>query len=189
MMGISILCGGKNSRMGEEKGLLLWQKKRFIDHILEAVEPFSTEIHLIHNGINFSDLPYPIIKDIYVEKGPLGGIHSALVHSTFEKNLILSCDMPLVTKEYIAYFLSEVNENNQISVAQTNKKIHPLCGIYSKSVLKELQKRIKDNDLKLINFILARDSQQIEITPKYASCLSNINSKEDLIDLKKRYEY
>ncbi|HEX8014674.1 MAG TPA: NTP transferase domain-containing protein, partial [Flavobacterium sp.] len=36
-----ILCGGKSSRMKSEKGLVLFQGKPFIEHIIQAVLPIT----------------------------------------------------------------------------------------------------------------------------------------------------
>ena len=95
-MQVSILCGGKSSRMQSEKGLVLYQNKPFIEHIIEAVLPISNNIQLVTNTNDYNYLAYKKIKDVVVDKGPLGGIYSALIHSDSEINLILSCDIPLI---------------------------------------------------------------------------------------------
>ncbi|TEB40615.1 molybdenum cofactor guanylyltransferase, partial [Flavobacterium circumlabens] len=44
---VFILCGGKSTRMQSEKGLVLFQKKPFIEHIIQAILPITEEIKLI----------------------------------------------------------------------------------------------------------------------------------------------
>ena len=44
---VFILCGGKSSRMQSEKGLVLFQGKPFIEHIIKAILPVSDQIKLI----------------------------------------------------------------------------------------------------------------------------------------------
>lgn len=46
-MQVSVLCGGKSSRMRSEKGLSLYNDKPFIAHIVEAVLSITTTIRLI----------------------------------------------------------------------------------------------------------------------------------------------
>ena len=101
-MQVSILCGGKSSRMQSEKGLVLYQNKTFIEHIIEAVLQISKTVQLITNGSDYDYLPYRKIKDIIIDKGPIGGIYSALVNSETEMNLILSCDIPLISTKMAA---------------------------------------------------------------------------------------
>ena len=36
-----ILAGGKSSRMGTEKGLIIYKNKPFVEHIIEAMKSFS----------------------------------------------------------------------------------------------------------------------------------------------------
>ena len=98
---LSILCGGKSSRMQSEKGLVLFNEKPFIEHIIEAALPISNEIQLVTNTSHYDYLPYKKIKDIELDKGPIGGIYSALVYSNSDNNLILSCDVPLISTELL----------------------------------------------------------------------------------------
>ena len=37
---VFILAGGQSSRMGQDKGLLIWQGKTFVEHILAVVQPW-----------------------------------------------------------------------------------------------------------------------------------------------------
>ena len=64
--------------MQSEKGLVLYKSKPFIEHVIDAVLPISNNIQLVTNSNNYDYLAYPKIKDIIVDKGPLGGIYSAL---------------------------------------------------------------------------------------------------------------
>ena len=113
---VFILCGGKSSRMQSEKGLMLFQGKPFIEYIIEAALPISSEIQLVTNTANYDYLPYQKIKDIELDKGPIGGIYSALVHSESELNLILSCDIPLISTELLTALIAKHLTNFEVSV-------------------------------------------------------------------------
>ena len=47
-----ILAGGTSSRMGTDKGLILYKNKAFVKHIIEAMEPLVDNIIIISNNIN-----------------------------------------------------------------------------------------------------------------------------------------
>ncbi len=99
---VFILCGGKSSRMQSEKGLVLFQDKPFIEHIIQAILPITDKIKLITATKEYDYLQYEKIPDLISDKGPLGGIYTALSNSETEFNLILSCDIPLISTELLS---------------------------------------------------------------------------------------
>lgn len=182
-MQVSILCEGKSSRMQSEKGLVLYQNKSFIEHIIEAVLPISNNIQLITNSIDYDYLAYKKIKDIVVDKGPLGGIYTVLVHSKTEMNLILSCDIPLISTEIIQELIEKHTANFDISVFEDSDRIHPLIGIYSTRCFPILKKAIDATDLKMMRFIRNVNHQLIPIADEKRHLLKNINSVAELNEL------
>lgn len=139
-MQVSILCGGKSSRVQSIKGLVLYQNKPFIEHIIEAVLSILINIQLITNTNDYDYLAYKKIKDIVVDKGPLGGIYTVLVHSETEMNLILSCDIPLISTEILLELIENHGTNFEVSVFKDTDRIHPLIGIYATSLIPVLKK-------------------------------------------------
>lgn len=182
-MQVSILCGGKSSRMQSEKGLVLYQNKPFIEYIIEAVLPISDNIQLITNTGDYDYLAFRKIKDIVVDKGPLGGIYSALVHSETEMNLILSCDIPLISTEILRDLIEKYTSNFDVSIFEDTNRIHPLIGVYSKKILPVLKEAIDGNDLKMMRFISNVKCQFIPITEAKRHLFKNINSVAELNEL------
>ncbi len=174
---VYILCGGKNKRMGTEKGLVKINGKSFIELIVNAVSNFSKDIFLVTDNENYASLGYPIINDFYKNKGPVSGIFSALNHSKNDQNLILSCDIPyinfqtlelIVKKHYLA--------NKKITIAKDTSNIHPLIGIYHKSIKSVFNKSILKGNLRLINVLEKIDVQHVMFNNSSKKFLKNINS-------------
>ena len=182
-MQIAILCGGKSSRMQSEKGLVLYKNKPFVEHIIEAVLPISNNIQLVTNGNEYDYLGYKIVKDRIENKGPLGGIYSAIFHSDSEINLILSCDIPLISTEIVSELIQKRSVDFDIAVFKDLDKIHPLIGIYSKNLIPNIEKAIDNDELKMMDFISRNKHQLIPIEEKNRQLFRNINSHEDLQEL------
>ncbi|WP_456314574.1 molybdenum cofactor guanylyltransferase [Pseudomonas shirazensis] len=180
---VFILCGGKSSRMQSEKGLVLFQNKPFIEHIIRAILPISKDITLITNTKDYDYLAYQKIPDIIIDKGPLGGIFTALSHSDTEFNLILSCDIPLISSELLSELISKHNAEALITVFASESRLHPLIGIYSKKILPVIKSAIDNNDLKMMNLIANVPHQIITIEESENFHLTNINSVDELNDL------
>jgi molybdenum cofactor guanylyltransferase len=180
---VSILCGGKSSRMESEKGLVLWRNKAFIEHIIEAVLPITNNIQLITNTQEYNHLSYPKVNDIIAEKGPLGGIYSALESTKTELNLILSCDIPLISTEILLELIQKHNLKTDISILADELKIHPLIGVYNRSILTIIKQSIEENDLKMMHLLEKVNHQIIKVGSDKTDQLKNINTISELKEL------
>lgn len=167
--------------MQTEKGLVDYNGKPFIQWVINAVKPFSDAIHLVTNNNDYSGFEYPLIEDIYKDKGPVGGIYSALKHSDSDHILILSCDIPNITTNVLKhYLLNHFQEDIDVMMLADNHKISPLIGIYSKSVLDGFETAIKTDKLKLMLVIKDYNFKTIEVTGDDKNALVNINTKDEL---------
>jgi len=189
-----ILCGGKSSRMLTNKALLKLNVRTVIEIIAETMKSIFSEVLISTNGIDdYKYLNLPLIKDIFTHKGPLAGIHSALKYSSTEKNFIISCDMPLISKEMIKYIAS-YKSDKKIILPETEGRIQQLCGIYSKSLLPGIEEIIldseKDRNIKgsiydLIERVSA-DIVNVESLTFYdKNYFLNMNTPEDYEQIKK----
>lgn len=96
-----ILAGGKSQRMGTDKWLLLLKGKPFISHIYEAMKPiFGDNIVIVSSNPEYDKYGYKRIEDLISNKGPVGGLYTALKQSKTKFNLVLSVDVPLVQQIY-----------------------------------------------------------------------------------------
>lgn len=166
--------------MRSEKGLVLYKSKPLIEHVIAAVLPISSNIQLITNAKDYDYLKYKIVKDIIVNKGPMVGIYSALTNSDSEINLILSCDIPLISTEILLELIEKHNVNFDVTVFEDKERIHPLIGIYSKEILLVLKKAIDENELKMMQFLTKVKTQKIQIENNQRQLFKNINSVTEL---------
>lgn len=175
-----ILCGGKSSRMKRDKGLVTFDGMTFTGHIINTLRKVTDEIYLVTANENYREFGLPIIADQYEDKGPLGGIHAALNHTESSRVLILSCDVPLITKPVLNQILKSVYANPaaQIHFAKDEAKWHPLIGCYSRSLVQKSEVALQSNHLKLMDFVKNQDYQEVGIAD--SKSLNNINTPEAL---------
>ena len=140
-----ILAGGESTRMGTNKSLLKIGGITIIERVVNLMRDLFQEVILITNqSEEFSFLKLPMYEDIYKNTGPLAGIHSALVHTTTDKNFIISCDMPLMTADVIKY-LVEYPTDKLITIARADNYVQQLCGIYNRSLIHYIVNIIDEN--------------------------------------------
>ncbi|MEP0862531.1 MAG: molybdenum cofactor guanylyltransferase [Ignavibacterium sp.] len=186
-----ILAGGKSSRMGKNKSLLRIGNQTIIERIADLMKSIFSEVILITNTpAEYSFLNLPTFEDIYKWKGPLAGIHSALVHSTTEKIFVLSCDVPLMSKEMIEYIV-DYKSDKPIIFCEAAGYHQPLVGVYSKIILKEIENFISMTEVSDKSFHHFLKSVEAEIIhPEKLSFYKdelffNVNRPEDFEELKK----
>lgn len=178
-----ILAGGKSSRMGSDKGLVLLNGKPMISYIIEILKKMQIPIIIISNNENYKQFGLPVFADIIKEKGPLGGIYTGLKNSKTESNIIVSCDVPFLSNRIIELLINKDN-GYPISIVQSNGKIHPLIGLYSKKIVKKLFDTILMEKLKVRSFIEEFPLNTIELDKQeileYENEIRNINTQEEL---------
>ncbi|WP_166923669.1 molybdenum cofactor guanylyltransferase [Flavobacterium poyangense] len=179
---VFILCGGKSADLQSDRGLVLFQGKPFIEHIIRAVLPITKKIKLVTTTKEYNYLTCKKIPDIITDKGPLGGIYTALMNSKTEFNLILSCDIPLISTQLLLELISKHTEEAGITIFESSSKMHPLIGIYSKKILPAIKEAIDSNQLKVMDLIARTPHQVIAIGESENFHLSNTNSADELND-------
>lgn len=146
-----ILAGGKNSRMGSDKGMLEVEGKKIVDRIISVIKPFVQEVIIVSNGANYDKLEYAVYKDIVKDAGPMGGIHAALQNSKTEKILVVSCDMPFVSKEVILALIREADSGEVVLPEHGDSHTEPLCAVYSKSCFSKFAELLNRGEWKMKN--------------------------------------
>lgn len=177
---LAILAGGKSSRMNyNNKALLNYKEKAFIEHIIEAGKNFEKTIIVANNKEVYKQFKVDIVSDIYAGNGPLSGIHSALINSETDKVLCIACDMPLISKNALE-LLSSMDDNYEVLVPKVNGRLQPLCSIYSKSAIGKIENALKNKENKLQKLI--GTLKFVEVDEKNFSIeeFFNINTPDDL---------
>ena len=192
-----ILCGGESSRMQTNKALLKLGDKTVIEIVAEKLKSIFNEVLISANDSKEYDfLKLPVVNDIFIGKGPLAGIHSALKYSSTENNFIISCDMPLISIELINYLIN-LNSEKSILLPKSNGRIQQLCGIYSQSVIEEIEnifklseknKNIKGSIYELLERVIVEFIDIDDLNFYNKNIFLNMNSPEDYKLIKNIYE-
>lgn len=177
-----ILAGGKSSRMGTDKGLLLFNGKPLVQWIIEQLFPVISNVVIVSNNHAYEQFGSLVIEDLIKDIGPAGGIHSALNHTPSEQIFIVSCDMPFITTHAVKYMIQN-SLNSQIALPLFHSKIQPLFGVYSRHCLPKWKQLIDQGSVKLQEMILHFDLLKVDIEKDglFGDFLfTNINNENDL---------
>jgi molybdopterin-guanine dinucleotide biosynthesis protein A len=111
-----------------------------------------------------------IVEDRWPGEGPLGGIITALEDAAAsaartEWNLILSCDMPFLTREWLA-FLGErtAKSKAQVVFAHSGSGPEPLCACWQASAAAKLRSGFERGVRKVMEGIALLRSEVLDET-------------------------
>lgn len=181
----AILAGGRSTRMGINKALLEFGGEQIIQRLLRTIRPLFPEIMIVANDPDaYADLGVPIWPDRIPEKGALGGIYTAVFHSTSPQTFCIACDMPFANPTVIAY-LRDAAPGYDVVVPRTPDGYQPLHAVYGKSCLPHMAAMIRADRLKidrLFPAVRVRTVAEEELRPMDLSllCFVNVNTREEL---------
>ena len=128
-----ILAGGESSRMGRDKALLELSGEALIVRTARLVESASERCTVVGDSVRLEGFELDVIEDEFPGAGPLGGIATALRSSEVEWNLIVACDLPYLTREWLEFLIEHAVQSDSDAVLPMNERgAEPLCAMYHK---------------------------------------------------------
>ena len=182
-----ILAGGQSRRFGENKALFKLNGKRVIERIVETARAVCPDVYVVVKDKKaFESLKLPLVEDLYSVQSPIVGIYTALEVSRGGNVLILSADIPLIKRDVLRILMDSYRE--PVTVFKIGDRVHPLIGIYSKTLKGTLKEYIESGHRSVMGFLERTGFNAIEqeavmrVDPELDSFL-NMNTKEDLKEL------
>ncbi|MEZ5671253.1 MAG: molybdenum cofactor guanylyltransferase MobA [Thiotrichaceae bacterium] len=139
-----ILAGGRATRMGgEDKGLVKWQDKCLIQHVIHALHPHVSTllINANRNLERYQEITgLPIITDIIADyPGPLAGIATGLQHAATEHVLFVPCDSPFIPVQLVPRLYQAMQQQHaHISTVILQGRLQPVFALMQRSLLPDL---------------------------------------------------
>jgi molybdopterin-guanine dinucleotide biosynthesis protein A len=183
-----ILAGGKSSRMGEDKGFLKLNGKTFMSSIIAALNPIVGEIIIVSNNSEYDVFNLKRVADSMEDSGPLAGLYSGLLYSETENNIVLSCDVPLISTSVLKKLLEGAPSEAEVIQFESEGKTMPLVAMYKKKCRHHFLKLLQTNERRLRFAIDQLDVKTITLDSELGKTVRNINTISELKDLKHEFK-
>lgn len=181
-----ILAGGRSSRFGSNKALALIDGRPLIQHVSGLILGLFQECLLVTNTPEvYAFLSLPMTPDRYRGKGPLAGIHAALLNISRPRAFVVACDMPSVSPALIRYLCSVNGQEYDAIIPWLGSGQEPLYGIYHKRALKVIESLMQKNLFPVIRALedlkvrWVTEEEVLSVTGNL-NCFKNINRPEDI---------
>ena len=185
--------------MGRDKGLLIFEGRPLLLHILQSLPPLDEIIVVLRDEEQFGSYQeilssfkgkVKVSFDRERDQGPLVGILTGLSALESEKALIIPCDSPHISPPFVEYMLEHPLEGYDALVPRwANGQSEPLHAVYSKRrtipVIELLLKQGVRDVKSLFQHLEVLYLEAESLDPR-GDTFFNLNLPQDVEDLEKR---
>jgi molybdopterin-guanine dinucleotide biosynthesis protein A len=135
-----VLAGGASSRFGSDKAMAQLSGRPLLVRLCAMVSEATSTVAIIGDREKYGALGVMCIGDRWPGEGPLGGIITALDASAQSSgselpepmwNLIVGCDMPFLTCEWLTFLVQRaLASSSDVVVPKSRQGLEPLCACW-----------------------------------------------------------
>lgn len=173
-----VLAGGLSSRMGRDKSRMEWQGQSLLERAVDLLTPLCAELLISANTGEERLYGQRVIADKLPSRGPLSGIHASLTESRTQMNILIPCDMPLLTPGLISHLMENALPG-RVSLPYLQGESMPLPAVLPRGLAPLLEENIQKGEYKLMKSIYQADPVLISCDRFDVREFRNINRPED----------
>jgi molybdenum cofactor guanylyltransferase len=141
-----VLAGGGSTRFGQDKSLVQIGNQSLLERLGSVLRGLTQSVTIVGSPEKYGGFGVACVADRWPGEGPLGGIITALLApagpgNPCEWNVVIGCDMPFLTREWLKYLIARAQASATEVVAP--KSVHglePLCACWRTSAAQKLQR-------------------------------------------------
>ena len=186
-----ILAGGQSRRMGFNKAEAEMHGESMINRMIDKLKEITPAIVVSNGTVTYPNISWPQISDEYPQCGPLGGIYSVLKASNTSLNLVVSCDIPLVSISLLKHIVDVAAASDALITVPVDHEgqIHMTCAVYRKEVKPFLEHQIHAHAFKMKDLLDLVSVEYIKISKEhllyYEHAFMNVNKPSTLEEARK----
>ncbi len=182
-----ILAGGKNLRYGKIKALEKIGNIVLIQRVVNRLVPLIDQLVIV-TGKEKHGLPNNLgavfVKDVYPDRGPLGGIYTGLNVSKNDVNILVACDMPFLNTELLRHLVFLSSTNDAVVPCPAPGMFEPLHAVYSCTCIPVIKRHLDANEKAISSFfnevkVLYVEEEECRQYDPHLCSFFNINTQED----------
>lgn len=165
--------------MGRDKALLPFRGSTLAEFVAGTVESAAGNAVLVGDPALYQEFGYSVIPDQYPGEGPLGGILTALHHTTADWNLVVACDMPGLSGEFLRQLFEAAERCSATALvpAGPTGRPEPLCALYHRAALEDLEAAFQSGQRKVTAALVKLPAQILRVTE--VAAFQNVNTPEE----------
>ena len=172
-----VLVGGESRRMGKDKALLAYAGETLVQAVALEVVKAAGSVALLGDPARYRHLGISTVPDVIPARGPMSGLHAALKSAKADWILLVACDMPNVHASFLRTLIDRATLTQARCVAARSERgLEPLCAVYHRSTLSEVEKALQENRLRMRDLVARLDPIGVDAE---ARLVRNVNTEND----------
>jgi molybdenum cofactor guanylyltransferase len=175
-----VLCGGKSSRMGTDKSLLLYYNKPQRYHVYDMLQPYCEKIYISCDKAQYNNIEagYNAIPDneAFSNIGPIGALLTAFTQFPEKNILLIGCDYPFLKADELELFSAMCKDIPASFYNQEADIYESMLAWYPYSCFEALKQMFEAKQLSLQQ--LLRKHNALKYLPFNKNCIKSIDTRE-----------
>lgn len=182
-----LFAGGKSSRMGQDKSLLPFGKSPSLaQYQYDRLKQLFSNVYIsAKSREKFNFNPYVIEDPVNCDFAPTAGFVAAFEKLANDRIFVLSVDTPFIDAPIIQNLLDTDALSYDAVICKTPSGIHPMVGIYHRSLLDKLQRMLNEGDHRLGKLLSNSKTHYIQFENE--EYFSNLNHPHEYEEAVSRY--
>ena len=176
---------------GLDKGLVLFQQKPLITHVITRLTPQVDEILINANREleTYQVLGYQVLQDEIADfAGPLAGMQLGLKYANSDYVLTAPCDSPLLPLDLTSRLQAALIQHHaDIAIVSSDGNTHPVFCLCKKSVLPALNDYLSHGGRKVSEWQQSLNHVYVDFSD-CAKAFTNLNTQNDLSDFEEELQ-
>jgi molybdopterin-guanine dinucleotide biosynthesis protein A len=149
-----VLAGGGSTRFGGvDKAMLVLDGSTLLDRVLTATDDATSTV--VVGPVRTTCRPVEWTVEDPPSGGPVAGIAAGLAHGTAPVVVVLSCDLPWLTKDDITHLITGLGDHDGHGLRDTDGREQHLATVYRRTALTEAITQVGDPRDKSVRRTLA----------------------------------
>ena len=194
MFSLAIQSGGESSRMGKDKGLLLFRGVPLIQWMRDRFRSAADDLFVTTNrkeDYRFTGLR--LAGDFLPGRGALGGLYTALRAARFSLVGVVAVDMPFAAPEFFLAARRLLLEDDSLAavVPSTSRGLEPFHAVYRRELcLPLVESALESGAWKAVSWMQTPPLRVLSPEETHAfgadeSAFLNLNTPKDLLAAQK----
>jgi molybdopterin-guanine dinucleotide biosynthesis protein A len=183
--GAIVLAGGSSTRLGFDKRSLSFGGVPLLEHLCAALRPHFDQLLVgVDEPERWAYLDAEIVVDARPGVGPLMGLAGCLARARNDLNFVTACDIPRPPMILVGHLLRAAATRDGAIPVNADGYIEPLFGAYRRRLLPTIERLLDRGERQVRKLYDGHDFAFVELAPLGFGALPNINTPEDLEQLK-----
>jgi molybdopterin-guanine dinucleotide biosynthesis protein A len=165
--------------MRRDKALLPFRGVPLAQVVAAALQTATQAVSLVGDPQRLQHLGFPVVPDLYPGEGPLGGILTALTHTTSEWNFVAACDLPELDGDTVEelFRAAEASGAGVLLPVGAADRPEPLCAVYRHVVAERIAAAFEEGVRKVTAALAG--IPVVRYKSRNLRAFQNVNTPED----------